>query len=228
MFSESLLPVDVAPNASMGAQFKTSIIQLRGGGEFRQTNWSQPLRSFSVRYGARIPDDLQSLVSFILEVQGNLVAFRARDWSDYTATDEDVAVADGVSDFYRLQKAYNSHNRRILKILSVGFTVSINDVPLTSDEFCLDVNNGVIIFRDVPTSGDVIKWSGEFYVPVRFTDDIMEVMMFFKDAGRTENIGLKEVRLTEDLNTSNYATARATLSAQDRAAVVALGLPGIE
>ena len=208
-FLERRIPADVAPGASVAPRFNTWIKQLRGGGEYRNALWSQPLRTFSVTYQARgrarLEDDLQR---FLMETSGSLIGFRVKDWSDYRVTDQETGVGDGVRFWFPLVKSYGAFQRRIFKPDTAEVTVKVAGATLDPDAYLVDVTNGVVIMRNAPSAGQIVTWSGTFDVPCRFEDDAFDVMMQTEDIGGTGRIGLREIRLGDTSSDALYLGTR--------------------
>lgn len=212
-FSETVLPVDVQPGATTTSAFNTTVVTLRSGGEYRNQRWANPLRNYEVTYGSRNRDQIiADLQTFMLERSGAFQAFRARDWSDYVATDEPAGTGDGSSFWFRMYKGYGGYQRRILKVDEPTVTVEIDGALQAPSSYAIEPNNGIVILATPPVNGAVITWSGEFHVPVRFEDDDFAIRMLMHTKGVLPTIGLKEVRVYETIDEAAYATIQAGLT----------------
>lgn len=222
-FLERRIPADVAPGGSVAPRFNTWIKQLRGGGEYRNALWSQPLRTFSVTYQARgqarIEDELQR---FLMETSGSLVGFRVRDWSDYKAVGQLTGTGDGTTFWFRLVKTYGTFARRIYKPEPDTVTVQIDGEDVAAGDYAVDVENGAIVMRMPPADGARITWSGNFDVPCRFEDDAFDIVMQTEDIGGTGRIGLREIRIGDTSSDAFYAPTRGYLLEYDIAALTAM------
>lgn len=217
-FSESILPVDVRPGSSGGPGFSTTIKTLRGGGEYRSQLWSHPLRMFEVAYGSRTKERIESeLQTFMLDIaKGSAVGFRVRDWSDYTAETEYCGTGDGSTYWFRMYKQYGSYRRRIMKPHVGTITVYFDGETADPDAWFIDAVNGTVVFLDAPTNGTVVTWSGEFHVPARFEADMMTISMLTHARGALSELGLKEIRVRENISTDDYDTVREHLAVFDK------------
>ncbi len=82
-----------------------------------------------------------------------------------------------------------------------GFT-SIPTITLvnTNNNYSINYKTGIISFVTAPTSGHILNWFGEFYIPCRFIDDRLPADEIFYDmveqkgAGNIPDIGLVETR----------------------------------
>lgn len=222
-FLEDVLPVDVMPGASSDPMFSTTVKRLRGGGEHRNQLWANPLRTFEIAYGSRsrerIEDELQS---FLIKAAGAFNGFRARDWSDYQVTNEAIGVGDGVEYWFRLTKQYGTYSRRIMKPDPATVTIYVNGAVLDPDTWVVDGSNGVVVLLRPPGVGDVVAWSGEFHVPVRFDADNMTVNMMIHSKGAVSDLGLREIRVREAIDTAEFEMLIDVINAFDKTDLIAL------
>ena len=222
-FLENVLPVDVRPGASGGPGFSTTVQQLRGGGEYRNRLWQHPLHTYELEYGVRSVERVeQDLKQFILETAGAFSGFRARDWSDYSVTKEQISVGDGTTYWFRLYKDYGNYQRRILKPDPTTVTIYVNGSTVPASEWAIDSDNGTVIFADPPALNQVIAWTGEFHVPVRFMEDNMSIQMLIHTKGAVRGLGLRELRLRENINETDYDTIRDFLNEINKADLFAM------
>lgn len=216
-FLEQLIPVTIRPGASSTAAFATSIQKLRGGAEYRNALWAHPLRTFNTSYGNRDRATVEDeLVAFIMSTMGALHAFRAKDWSDFAATDEQIGTGDGVVWWFRLTKRYGTYVRRISKPDPATVTIKIDGDVVDPAGYVIDAVNGTVILSATPTSGQIVTWSGEFHVPVRFEDDALGVVMSYYRVGEVPSVALTEVRVRESIVAADYDLVREYLVAYDR------------
>lgn len=217
-FKEDVLPVDVRPGSMSTPAFSTTVKQLRGGGEYRSRNWAHPLRNFEIAYGSRTKERIEAeLQTFMFDVAvGSFNGFRARDWSDYTATNEQLGVGDGTTYWFRFYKRYANYQRRIMKPDPSTVTIYVNGGVVDPDTWAIDADNGVVVFLNAPATNDIISWTGEFHVPVRFMEDTLPVNMLLHTRGVIEQIGLRELRIKEVIDTDEYDTIRDYLATFDK------------
>ena len=221
-FLEEQLPTDIRPAMSGGARFSTEIKMGRSGHEFRNRRWAEPLREFSVSFGARDTNRVLEILQFGYRTAGSWLGFRMKDWVDYKScpptdtpngSDLSLGVGDGTTFYFPLNKTYGSqYTRRITKPIADTIIVKRNGAVMTRDvNYFVDDVNGVIVFVNPQPSGAVLTWGGEFDVPVRFEDDVIETLSFYYAKGQTGNIGLREIRIKEDIDLDDYAARRAAL-----------------
>lgn len=218
MFLEKQLPVDVAPNAIGGPGYMTTILSLRGGGEYRNALWEHPIREYTFSYNARTPERIEDeLLAFVMETMGALYGFRVKDWSDYKAIDSQAGIGDGTTYYFRMTKKYGNVSRRIMKPIPSTVTVKIGGVESDPRYWYIDSVNGVIVFQDPPASNKIITWSGEFDVPARFEDDALQVVMAYHRSGSISSIGIREIRVREIIDETKYGIVREFMSNQHKA-----------
>jgi len=175
-----------------------------------------------VAYGSRDTADIETdLQQFVFTTAGAFSGFRARDWSDYTAIDEQIGEGDGSTYYFRLTKRYGTYERRIMKPDPTTVTITVNGNTADPDSWAIDADNGVVVFLVAPTSG-VITWSGQFHVPVRFEDDQLTTSMLMYSKGAINDIGLREIRVREVIDTDEYDTIRDYLGAFDKTDLIAM------
>lgn len=215
------LPVDVAPTTRSAPMFMTSIKRLRGGGEYRNGLWADPLREFTFQYNARQKTRVEDeILDFIMETRGSLYGFRVRDWSDYQATNELVATGDGTTYYFPLYKHYGSYARRIAKPLDDGFSVTVDGAAPATDAFP-DIVNGYVVFVTPPANGATIRWSGTFDVPVRFENDTVDIISHTDEIASVGTITVVEERVRDNHDPSEYEELRELLAKYSRAELVA-------
>ena len=222
-FLNERLPVDVAPGAGSSPTFSTNVKRLRGGGEYRNALWSDPLRSYRLQYPGRDAQRIEDeLLTFLMKTQGSFRAFRARDWSDYKVTDAPVATGDGVTYWFRLYKPYDTYSRRISLPVAGSVSVKLNGSLISAFDYAIDSEKGVIVFINPPAPGVTITWSGEFDVPVRFEDDGFEISMVATGKGVVSGVSLIEVRRPDNFEESEFDDLRDVSTNPEVAALITL------
>lgn len=197
MFNETRLLDRVAYGSQFGQEFNTRVVSLRSGHERRNANWTLPLGRYSVIYQALEPADHLLVKGAHMACMGSLIAFRFKDWSDFTATNQVIGTGTGSSQELQLAKAYDfgplSLSRTITKPVSGTVVVSVAGVPTAC---VIDYTTGVVTIT--ATASAEITWTGEFDVPVRFESDRLDCDPIAKrsnDFFLTADVGLVEVRI---------------------------------
>jgi uncharacterized protein (TIGR02217 family) len=194
-FIETRLLDCVAYGTEGGPTWSTRRIMLRSGITRRNAQRSRPLYRFVVLYQNLQPQDHQEVISAFNACRGGVFGFRLRDWADYQGTDELVGIGTGAEQVIQLSKLYafgaQNVSRPIRKLVSA--TLTQDGLPQSAT---IDLNTGIATFTAPAAS--VVRWTGEFDVPVTFEQD---ELLF--TAGNRTAVGLAltaDVGLSEDLS----------------------------
>jgi uncharacterized protein (TIGR02217 family) len=194
------LPVEVEQGATGGPRFKTSIQTALSGIEQRIAEWDVARCEYDIGYAVRGKADLISeVIKMWRDRRGPAYPFRFKDWSDFSATDQDIGAGDGLSASFQLVKSYDLVFvvTRIIQ-LPVEDTVQIKVAGVSKTEtthYTVDYSAGLVSFTtgNIPAAGQAVTASFEFDVPVRFADDVLRVSMTMDDFGDIPSIPLLEV-----------------------------------
>ena len=117
----------------------------------------------------------------------------------FEADDVIIGTGDGSAVAFQLIKSYGLVYvvNRVIQ-LPVEGTVAITVAGVAKVEttdYTVDYSTGLLTFGagDIPTTGQVVRATFEFDVPVRFTDDVLKVSMTMDDFGDIPSIPLMEV-----------------------------------
>ena len=208
-FHDVRFPVDLSLGATGGPERRTEIVTLASGHEERNAPWRHSRRHYDAGAGLRSLDDLEALVAFFEARQGQLHAFRWKDWSDFkscrpSATpapfDQLIFVGDEATREVPLTKSYvsgrQSYARPVTKPVAGTVRVEVGGVELQEGvDWTLDAATGVVTFAHPPDAGAEVRAGFEFDVPVRFdTDRILTSVATFR-AGSVPDVPVIEVRL---------------------------------
>jgi uncharacterized protein (TIGR02217 family) len=90
-------------------EFSTTIISTGSGAEQRIGNWLDARVTFNAAMGVRSKADLQKLIIFHRARKGRLRGFLVKDMLDYQASGDIIAVGDGVTKVFQLQRVYSDN-----------------------------------------------------------------------------------------------------------------------
>lgn len=170
MFNETRLLDVVDYGTSFAQAFNTRITTLTSGHERRNADWAAPLGSFSVMYNALRSEHHKAVYDAHMSCMGRLIGFRFKDWSDFTALDEPLAVGTGVEQTVQLSTLHNfgliQYTRNIYKPVTGTVTIEADGVPIIAQ---VNYITGKASF--IAPVGSAVTWSGEFDKPVRFESD---------------------------------------------------------
>lgn len=197
-FVETQFPTDISYGSSGGPQYATDVVISQSGHEQRNVNWSEARARYNVAHGVKSKAQLDTLIAFFRARKGRAYGFRFKDWTDYKATDQYIATADGASYNYPLVKTYMSHDvtesRRITKPVEASVRLYVNDIEQTTG-MSINYTTGMITFVVPPTAGALIHADFEFDVPVRFDTDRLSATLDAYGVHSWLDIPLIEVRV---------------------------------
>jgi len=208
-FHEVRFPANLSFGSVGGPERRTEIVALANGFEERNTPWAEARRRYDAGVSLRSLDDIGEMIAFFEARQGQLHAFRWKDWSDYkscaaSATpgfeDQVIGIGDGEKLVYQLIKTYTSGGheqvRRITKPVLGSVRVGLQGDELAEGvHFTVDVMTGSVTFASPPAVDERVSAGYEFDVPVRFDTDAIQVSVASFQAGDAPNVPVVEVRL---------------------------------
>lgn len=196
MFYDIVFPESISMKSSYIIEYNTIINKSKNGNELRISNYDYPLLSYNVINDIKTKKELENIINFFKLVKGRAYGFKFKDWLDYKATNQNIAVADGEQKEFQLIKTYNINNRVQIRKITKPKQVSIfvNNQNII-ENININYSNGIITFNTPPKKDTIISASFEFYVPVRFDNDKIEIVM------KNEKVGeIKDLKIVELLN----------------------------
>jgi uncharacterized protein (TIGR02217 family) len=201
-FEDVDFPIAIGAEASVTPGFSTNVVTSASGHEYRNANWSQARLRFDAGPGVRSEAELGELIRFFRARRGPAVGFRFRDPFDYSSNgmtgvpgpaDQPLGEGDGECLGFELTKHYGEgEERRITRPVAGSVRVAIDGVEQASG-WTLDPL-GVVRFDEAPGEGAVVAAGFLFDVPVRFSDDRLELNRATFLAGEAPSVPLIEVR----------------------------------
>ena len=165
-----------------GPGFNTDIQQLRSGRESRNADWQQVQHFYSVPFQSIDRSEYAPVKRMHMVCMGRLHCFLYRDQLDYTASDEIFAVAAPGQTVFQLSKTSTlddvSYQRNVYALYAPGAggeaievapEITVDGVAATG--VTVDPERGLVTFDSPMTGGELLRWSGEFAVWVRFDND---------------------------------------------------------
>jgi uncharacterized protein (TIGR02217 family) len=157
-----------------GPQFRTNIVELQNGDEYRNADWIEARHVYSAPFQNITPEAYRALKRMFYVCRGMAYAFRFKDELDYQATNEIFGAGDASTTGFQLAKISTedgvSYTRNVYALRSTPI-ITVNGVPTTA--FDLNPRTGAIDFDVAPANGAVLRWTGEFDVWVRFATDFL-------------------------------------------------------
>lgn len=198
-FIEERLLDCVSYGTQGGPTWLTRKVGLRSGIIRRNPMRSRPLYRFNVIYRNLMPDDHAEVIAAFNACFGGVHSFRLKDWSDFEASEEQLsALSTGSAQTLTLRKLYTFGNQTIARPIKKPVTGTVqmfrNGVLFVPTS--IDYTTGEVTFTQA--AGGVITWSGEFDVPVMFSDD--QLSFSGDDKGADGLFLTSDVALEEDID----------------------------
>lgn len=197
-FIEERLLDCVSYGTQGGPTWLTRKVPLRSGIIRRNPLRSRPLYRFNVIYRNLLPQHHMEVINAFNACFGGVHSFRLKDWSDFEAHDELLPVlGTGAEQTVQLVKIYRFGNQNVSRPIrkpvegTVTLTDDGNPIPVM-----VDYTTGMATFT--ASVGGILRWSGEFDVPVMFEDD--ELSFSGDDKGVDGLFLTSDVALMEDIS----------------------------
>ena len=208
-FHEVRFPANLSFGSVGGPERRTEVVTLQNGFEERNTPWAESRRRYDAGVSLRSLDDIGELIAFFEARQGQLHAFRWKDWTDFKSSaasvpvrhdDQAIGVGDGETAVFALSKSYASggstERRVIVKPVQGSVRVGLQgDELVETVHFTVDYARGEVTFLTPPAVGQQVTAGFEFDVPVRFDTGRIQVSVASFQAGEVPQVPVVEVRL---------------------------------
>lgn len=204
--------IQFPPRIALGIQrrvsWSTTTTPTRSGFESVQENWSRALHRFDASFAIRNVTDYDLVVQHFHSVRGASRKFPLQDPFDWqVGADRGVLVEVG-TDGYQLAKTYgaagdNQYVRAITRpnAVTVLRTRGMTTADITTDVDVDDATGLVDIDGGLLEEGDVLAWTGTFFVPCRYDTDELPGVIVNREAGdegehlvQCDAIPIREVR----------------------------------
>lgn len=171
-------PDNIAFGGTVGPTYLTVVTPVYSGRDGRIPAWSQSRVRFEVGRRSMNAADTATLDTFFRTVKGRAYGFRIKDWTDYTVTtSQGVLTPQSTPGVYQLAKLYVNgalSETRLIQKPVVGTVAVYKNGALITTGLSLDTTMGLVTISPTPLTTDVLSWSGQFDVPVRFDVDEMK------------------------------------------------------
>lgn len=178
VFGDVILPSSVLAAGVKGKNLRLNArVPTDNGYESINIIWTQTLRQYTLGLVPLRLEQWQAIETLHEITEGGAYGLLMQD-------PKDSLVADGVmtqvgAGVYQLHKRYlhaaslRFKTRKITRPQAAGFIPTVASVPLAPGSYTLDVVTGRITIPSAPVVG-TLAWSGSFYVPVHFMDDVID------------------------------------------------------
>ena len=207
-FDDVSYPLALGRDATVTPEFSTTISVTASGFERRSSLWSNARLRFDVGPGIRSEAELGVLIAFFRARRGAARGFRMRDPSDFSSNamvgtpgpaDQLLGLGDGTASRFALVKQYggdafadDTQTRRITRPIASSVRISVGGIEVT-EGWSLDAA-GMIAFIEPPLAGAEVRAGFLFDVPVRFSDDKLEISGHAFAAGEAPSVPVVEIR----------------------------------
>lgn len=180
------------PHIEAGSQFAPAwslvVQEAIAGNEQRFQRWTKCRGIGNLAYGLlntepTYDDDFRAVMAIYYAHKGGLYPFRFRDWTDYTATDENFGTGDGSETEFQIHKTYDPSQIllgtpggltyvRDIFLFATTPVIKANGVTQTvTTDYAIDAS-GLCTFVTPPTTGHALTWTAEFDLAVRIDGNI--------------------------------------------------------
>ena len=157
-FLEIRFPESISFESSTILEFNTSIITSKNGNEQRNVNWQYNKMKYNIINGIKTTTELDEIIKLFRNAKGQAYGFRFKDWSDYKATKQQIAIGDNINTKFQLIKTYiisnNIYTRIITKPVISTVKLYIDDVEI--NDFNIDFTTGEIVLSSPPQENSII------------------------------------------------------------------------
>lgn len=175
VYADVILRNGVLSNGVRGRNRRANArLATEGGAETVNTLWVQALRSYELASVPRTIDQWKEIEALHEITAGGAYAFLLEDPKDHKVASGEGKASLVSGSTYQLKKRYafpntsRYHDRTITRP-KTGIAVTYNGS--TVGGWTLDATTGRITFGSPVADATLLGWSGEFYVPVHFTQD---------------------------------------------------------
>lgn len=145
-------------------------------------------------------DDIRSLLGFFNRVGGAGQSFLFADstFEDNSVTNQAFGTGDGFSKSFRLTHTYGEFTEYVFGLLSTPvITSTLNGTTTTltvNTDFTWDTN-ALITFTTAPTSGAVLRWTGDWYYRCHFKEDTAEFQQLFYRGWGLDSLEMESIKM---------------------------------
>jgi uncharacterized protein (TIGR02217 family) len=166
-----------------------------GGKNIRIANWTYPKYHYEVPFNflrsAAAYAEWQTLEGFYNSVNGPAALWAYDDPNDDGVTDQGFGEGDGTTTAFQLVRAFGGQVGPVFLVNGTP-TITVGGTPTT--DFTISAY-GVVTFTTAPGSGNVLAWTGNFYMPCQFDDDNLEVENFMFQLARVKSLKFSTTKL---------------------------------
>lgn len=188
-------PDRIAFGAQSSPTWSTSVAMTGGGSKTTNQNWSAARHEYDVSFAIRTASNFDLVVQHFHSVRGRAKKFPFKDYLDFTVSRARSTLIDNEDSdgTYTLAKTYGAagpdqYVRRITRPRTGTVVIYRLRTGVTTDltgDSTIDFETGIVEIDPTEIEeGDVLTWSGEFWVPCSYdTDKLPAVIINREGAG---------------------------------------------
>lgn len=200
--SEAVLPTlpGLEWNVKKSPMFRTKIQSAVSGKELRSSFMAYPLWKFRLSYSvlrsAAEFAELQTLLGFFLQRRGSFDTFLYTDPDDNSVTDHSFGTGNGTTAGFQLLRTLGGFAEPVQNLNGTP-TIKVAGITKTVVNHYNIGSTGIVTFTagNIPTSGQVLTWTGSFYIRVRFLQDEAEFNQFLYQLFDLKKLEFQSVKL---------------------------------
>lgn len=178
-YASITFPPRLALSIQRVSKWQTRVTQSTSGRVGTQQDWQDALHTYDASFAVRTDSDYDEIVQHFHAVRGRAKKWPLKDPLDYKVTTSRSAMTELSADLYQLGKTYGTGadvwTRRITRPIAGTVAVYRLRTGVTTDitaDGTLDAGLGTFEADAlVIEEGDVLTWSGQFYVPCMYGSD---------------------------------------------------------
>lgn len=164
------------------------------GRRFATTYWTYPIWTYRLSFEFLRRDlsntELESLAAFFNVHRGAWDSFLYLDPDDNAVSALQIGVGDGTSTDFALLRAIGSYSEPVGE-RNVITNVTINGSP--TGAYTL-LENRIVRFNTAPAAGQVLRWTGTYYMRCAFVDDEMDLEKFMAQYWTADGVEFETVK----------------------------------
>ena len=181
IFSDVILPNSVIKAGIKGKQIRKNTRTEGANGEaIVNVNWSRTLRQYELGFAPMTQLAWQTIEALHEITEGGAYGFLMSDPKDNAATfTSGVVLATDQAKQYQLHKrvmavgSTRTKDRKVTRPMASSFKIFADGAPMDPADFSLDPVTGIVSIITSPAAA-TLAWSGSFYVPVHFEEDMID------------------------------------------------------
>lgn len=174
--------------------WSTSRRRTASGRRFATTYWTYPIWVYSLGFEFLRSDaanaEFESLAGFFNQHYGAWDSFLFTDPDFNAVSAQLIGVGNGTTTDFALLRTIGSFTDPVGE-RNVISSVTINGTP--TGAYTL-VENRIVRFNTAPTAGQVLRWTGSYYMRCAFTDDAMDFDKFMQGLYSADGVEFETIK----------------------------------